>query len=53
MTIRELYEWAKTNECLDYDLIVTESEDGCFFLSTRETNIDDLDIHERYHEVEI
>lgn len=53
MTIRELYEWAKAKECLDYELIVTESEGGCYFLSNRETNIYDLEIHEQYHEVEM
>lgn len=53
MTIRELYEWAKAKECLDYELVATESEGGYFFLSTRETSIYDLEIHEQYHEVEI
>ena len=53
MTIRELYEWAKTKECLDYELVVTESDGGCYFLSNRETNIYELEIHEQYHEVEI
>ena len=53
MTVRELYEWAKEKKCLDYELIATESEEGMFFLTTRETNIYDLEIHEQYHEVEI
>ena len=53
MTIRELYEWAKANGCLDYELVVRESDGGCYLLSNRGTDIDELEIHERYHEVEM
>lgn len=34
MTIRELYEWAKKNNCVDYDVAVQYRDDGGYYDGT-------------------
>ena len=43
MTIQELYDYAKENNIVDYDIEVYPSDDGGFYYSPRLTYLGDIE----------
>ena len=44
MTIQELYDYAKENNIVDYDIEVYHSDDGGFYYDSRLTYLGDIEI---------
>ena len=46
MTIQQLYDYAKENNILDYEIEAQYADDGGFYYGSRDTHLDDIEIQE-------
>lgn len=53
MTIQELYDYAKENNILDYEIEAQYADDGGFYYGTRSINLFDMEIKENIKSVVI
>ena len=51
MTIKELYKWAITNNCENYDVEIQYRDNSKFYLGTDNLNEDDIEIVELYRSI--
>ena len=49
MTVREFYEWAKRNDCLDFEVEIQHRDDGGYYSGTDELRESEIEIdREKY-----